>query len=307
MSSRVSFASEKGAEVVVASDEPSEPKSSSPFGRAFYEGKAAYRVWGMWTIFFYSSFLTIFVSFYWNVATTSSLQIVARVIESNHYWVAAHHSYRPLMIYCLFCACIAALHTAQAVVAIAALIGAKWAIMGKRTAGNYDWDKSSYNQRWQLYLACEKLRRHCYGGAGILGLLTGTHYVVMYFRSLGATIGKDCAIFSGGLPSLMFTEPDLLTLGDRVNVDDASLVSHINSRGVFNLNPLVVGDRSVLRSGSRLLSGANMGNDAVLLEHTLVMAGDIVDDGATYQGWPGEEFDGIRAPMSQKAAMASNI
>ena len=47
-------------------------------------------------------------------------------------------------------------------------------------------------------------------------MLTGTHWLVLYFRALGANIGKDCALFAGGAPSLMFTEPDLLTLGDRV-------------------------------------------------------------------------------------------
>lgn len=307
MSSRASFASAKGMNENKRSNEPLATASSSPFGRAFYEGKAPYRVFGLWTIFLYSSFTTIFVAFYWNVATTSSLQIVSRIINADHHVVAQHHWYRPLMIYALFTASIAALHTTQALLAILLLTAAKWILMGRRTTGNYDWDKSSYCQRWQLYLTLEKLRRHCYGTTGIIGLLTGTHYAVMYFRSLGATIGKDCAIFSGGLPSLMFTEPDLLTLGDRVNVDDASLVSHINSRGVFNLNPLVVGDRSVLRSGSRLLSGAQMGKDAVLLEHTLVMAGDIVDDEATYQGWPGDAFEGVRAPMSQKALMRSRM
>ncbi len=111
---------------------------------------------------------------------------------------------------------------------------------------------------------------------------------------MGATIGKDCALFAGGRPSLMFTEPDLLMLGDRVSVDDASLVGHVNSRGKFSLNELSVGDRSVLRSGSRLLSGARMGRDCVLLEHTLIMAGDVADDGVTYQGWPADVFRGDR-------------
>ncbi|GAB7347116.1 hypothetical protein MBLNU459_g3241t1 [Dothideomycetes sp. NU459] len=290
MSSRASLASFQASQ---------QNATSTPFGRAFYEGKAPYRVFGIFTIFLYSSFVTIFTSVYWNVATTSSVQVVARIIDHTEWdFVADGHAYRPVLIFALFTFSISILMTVQAVVAIATVIIAKWLIMGRRKAGNYDWDKSSYCQRWQLFLTIEKLRRHCYGGHGILGLLTGTHFVVLYFRALGATIGKDCAIFAGGLPSLMFTEPDLLTLGDRVSVDDASLVSHINSRGVFNLNPLVVGDRSVLRSGARLLSGAQMGKDSVLLEHTLVMAGDVVDDGCTYQGWPGDSFRGERAPLS---------
>ena len=130
-------------------------------------------------------------------------------------------------------------------------------------------------------------------------MLTGTHWLTLYFRALGAKIGKDCALFAGGEPSLMFTEPDLLTLGDRVSVDDASLVCHINTRGKFDLNPLYVGSRSVLRSGSRLLSGARMEEDTCLLEHTLVMGGDVVDAGSTSQGWPAEEFQGSRLPTLQ--------
>ena len=77
-------------------------------------------------------------------------------------------------------------------------------------------------------------------------------------------------------------------------VDDASLVAHVNSRGNFSLSELSVGDRSVLRSGSRLLAGARMGMDACLLEHTLVVAGDGVDDGGTWQGWPADVFEGER-------------
>lgn len=283
--------------MTVTEKEAAAASSSSPFGRAFYEGKAPYHVFGLWTIFLYSSFSTIFVAFYWNVSSVASLQIVARLIDSGHP-VYGHSPWRPVLIFSLFTAFIAIIHTAQAILAITMVIAAKWALLGRRQVGNYDWDKSSYCQRWQLFLTFEKLRRQCYSGNGILGMLTGSHYAVMYFRALGANIGKDCSLFSGGLPSLMFTEPDLLTLGDRVAVDDASLVSHINSRGVFNLNPLVVGDRSVLRSGARLLSGANMGEDATLLEHTLVMAGDIVDDGTTYQGWPGEAFEEERVPRN---------
>lgn len=179
-------------------------------------------------------------------------------------------------------------------IALGVCICAKWLLVGQREQGDYDWDKSSYCQRWQILLTIERIRHKQVGGEDILSLLTGTHYFSTYFRLLGAKIGKDCALFAGGEISLSFTEPDLLTLGDRVAVDDASLVAHINSRGNFKLNPLVVGDRSVLRTGSRLLSGAVMGDDSCLLEHTLVMAGDEVDNGTTCQGWPADDFAGSR-------------
>lgn len=259
----------------------------TPFGRAFYEGKAPYFVLGQFSIFLYSTFTTIFVQLYWNVGTLSTIvlsQIVNRTDEFHPRW------YRPLKIYILDVALLSAFYSILSILAISITIAAKWILLGRRRKGNYDWDKSSYCQRWQIFLTVEAIRRRCFSGNGILGMLTGTHFCVLYFRALGATIGKDCALFAGGRPSLVFTEPDLLTLGDRVGCDDCSLVGHLNSRGHFTLNTLEVGNGSVLRSGSRVLSGAKMGESSMLLEHTLIMAGDAADDGVTYQGWPADVY-----------------
>lgn len=75
----------------------------------------------------------------------------------------------------------------------------------------------------------------------MLGPITGSAYIVWFYRALGAKIGKNCSIWAGGRPGLM-TEPDLVTLGDRVCLDDCSVVAHINSRGKFALNHLNVAD-----------------------------------------------------------------
>lgn len=64
--------------------------------------------------------------------------------------------------------------------------------------------------------------------------------MVLYLRALGAKIGKDCSISAGGYMLLM-TEPDLVELGDKVSLDDCSVVAHINSRGKFALNRLKIG------------------------------------------------------------------
>lgn len=274
-----------------------ESESSSPFGRAFYYKQAPYHVLGPFAIFCYSATLTVISQFYWNVPSISSIQLTDLIVQKFfltkrlsmfEYW----HWYDPFVLWGWMTLFISVLTTIQAIVAIAVVIGSKWALLGRRQPGNYDWDKSSYCQRWQIFLGIERFRRACYRGHGILGMLTSTHWVVMYFRAMGANIGKDCALFANGDPSLYFTEPDLLTLGDRVTVDDASLVGHVNTRGRFDLNRLNVGDRCVLRTGSRLLSGANMEKDSCLMEHTLVMGGDLVNEGETMQGWPAGVFTG---------------
>ena len=278
-------------------EEPPASDSVSPFGRAFYLNLASYRVMGQFTIFMYSTFITVFTAFYWNVPSISSIQAVNALMNqfvprTINLW------YNVAIVYGLTTVCIAILTTLQSLLAILIVIAAKWIIMGRRKPGNYDWDKSSYCQRWQLFLCVEKLRRHCYRGNGILGMLTGTRWIVWYFKALGATIGKDVSLFANGRPNLMFTEPDLITLGDRVVIDDASVVGHINTRGKFDLNRLEIGDRCVMRTGSRLLSGAQMKDDSCLLEHTLIMGGDVVENKWTMQGWPAERFRGERLKVT---------
>jgi acetyltransferase-like isoleucine patch superfamily enzyme len=155
----------------------------------------------------------------------------------------------------------------------------KWLLFGRRKQGDYNWDKSSYCQRWQAYLSIISLRIES------MQHLRGSYFLVAYFRALGCNIGKRVCLYPTGSDPMM-TEPDLVKIGNDVSIDVASIVAHINSRGLFSLNPLVIGDRCVLRAESRVLSGAQLENDSTLLEHTLIVSGDIVDEGSTMQGWP---------------------
>ncbi|KAM0443254.1 hypothetical protein ACHAQK_003617 [Fusarium lateritium] len=276
-----------------SSDEKDSTQDLSPFGRAFYLKLAPYHVLGPFVIFCYSAFLTVFTAAYWDAPSVASIQIVNLMLKQP-LLIERSEASDVAALFCMMFICIAIITTIQSVLALAIMIVSKWGLMGRRTPGNYDWDKSPYCQRWQIFLSIERLRRKCYNRNGVLNLLTGTSWIVYYFKLMGAKIGKDCALFANGQPSLMFTEPELITLGDRVVVDDASVVAHINTRGKFDLNKVEIGDRCVLRTGSRLLSGAQMKNDSCLLEHTLIMGGDVVEEKWTMQGWPAERFTASR-------------
>lgn len=110
-------------------------------------------------------------------------------------------------------ALLSALYAILSLLAIFIVIAAKWAILGRRRPGSYNWDESSYCQRWQVLLACQTLLRNGSGSpGGVLGMLTGTHYLVLYFRALGARLGKDCALFAGGRPGLSTLIPYFVSL-----------------------------------------------------------------------------------------------
>jgi len=163
----------------------------------------------------------------------------------------------------------------------------KWVIMGRRKPGEYDWDKSSYCQRWQIYLAVTGILRNAYFNRGILEHMTGSAYLVWWFRAHGAHIGKNVCLYPRAADPMM-TEPELIQIGDKACVDNASMIAHINARGYFSLNQTVVGPEATLRSWSRLLSGSAMMPRSMILEHTCVLGGDVVDEDSTWQGWPGE-------------------
>ncbi|KAI9371943.1 hypothetical protein BJX61DRAFT_553304 [Aspergillus egyptiacus] len=275
-------------------DTATSPRDTTrPFGRAFYQGMADFFVIPIPGIVVYSTFFVILSTVWRLLSVLSGLLVLAEALRKN-YRAFDDEWWRPFAVYGIFCAVVCAVTFVQTIVGVAVVISAKWLLMGRRREGSYHWDRSSYNQRWQLFLTVETLIKDSYRGIGVLPMLSGTAYLNLYYRLMGATIGKDCALLANGNPNILLTEPDMVTLGDRVAVDDASLVCHLNTRGEFELHPLVVGDRSILRTGSRLMSAASMGKDACLLEHTLVLSGDHVDDACTVQGWPAEPFVGKR-------------
>lgn len=287
----VSFgkASKEGKETMNAGDED---ETVTPFGRAFYKRKASFFVLPYIVLVGINLLMAIFSSAYWAtaaVATVLLLNLLRQQFEYTAGGIFNDHWYRPGLVYAFIAVAFIIVLSIQAVLAFAWVIGTKWAIIGRRREGRYDWDKSSYCQRWQLHLTVQRLLGKGFGGH-IIGTLSGTAYVVTYLRMLGAKIGKDCAIWAGGKPSLQLTEPELVTMGDHVSIDDCSVVAHINSRGRFSLNRLRIGDGCALRTGSRLLSGASMEPRSMLLEHTLVASGEIAEAGAVYAGWPARQL-----------------
>lgn len=97
----------------------------------------------------------------------------------------------------------------QVVGAILWVIVTKWLVIGQRKERRSAWDESSYCQPWQLHLTLSRPLHRSYDNGGILGPITGSAYIVWYFRALGAVIGPDVSMFAGDKAGSM-TEPDLV-------------------------------------------------------------------------------------------------
>lgn len=295
----VSFGKSQASE----EDDLNEDSTITPFGRAYYKRQANYFVMPYLMIVALHVLIMAITAAYWAggfAATIVAINEIFKAYSDRSYWLFADHWYRPAFIYLAICIFFVVILPCQALISLGWVVGTKWLIIGRRREGRYNWDMSSYCQRWQTHLLMQRPAMQGFGGH-IFQNLSGTAYVVWYLRALGARIGKDCAIWAGGKPSLQLTEPDLVTMGDRVSLDDCSVVAHINSRGQFSLNRLRIGDGCAMRTGSRLLSGASMEPQSMLLEHTLVASGEITESWAVYGGWPARRLKMRRNPEATKA------
>ncbi|KAI9207543.1 uncharacterized protein BJ171DRAFT_596561 [Polychytrium aggregatum] len=271
--------------------------TTTPFGKAFYNRDAEFRVIPMWACILYNIAFEAIRTVYWTTP------LIIAMISADRFFLMRNlaDTTTQVIAHVIIVFVCAGAFSIFAFLAMAFEVSVKWTLFGRRKPGRYDWDKSSYCQRWQILIAAHSLR------GDLLEYIRGSWYIVHYFRSLGCRIGKRVCLYpTGGDP--MMTEPDLVKIGDDVAIDVASVVCHINSRGQFSLNPLVIGNGSVLRAESRLLSGAEMEPDSTLLEHTLVVSGELVEGGSTWQGWPGTvvELESISAYPPSNASQTGS-
>ncbi|KAL0576753.1 hypothetical protein V5O48_005243, partial [Marasmius crinis-equi] len=258
----------------------------TPFGRAFYQRKADYFVYPYIFVLFVNVFVSALSAAFWSIAAAVAAQLLRQLhIHFRHIGLFHGKWYTFGVLYGFIASCFIFMLSIQVILALLWVIVTKWIVIGRRQSGQYHWDKSSYCQRWQLHLTLSLPLYKGYGNGGVLAPLTGTVFIVWFYRALGAKIGRDCTIFPCGKPGLM-TEPDLVELGDEVSLDHCSVVAHINSRGNFALNALKIGNGCALRAGSRLLSGASMDDSSMLCEHTLLTSGEVAEAGQVYVGWP---------------------
>lgn len=263
-----------------------------PFGRAFYKRKANYFVFPLAFIiicnFLFLSIGTILSS----TPILGALQLTALIIQRVTQNRSVAHSI--LLLFGFF----SMLYALMATLILCLEIAVKWALIGRRKPGTYNWDTSSYCQRWQILIGIQNMGRN-----SVLDLIGGSSWIVLFFRAMGCTIGQRVCLYpNGGDPVL--TEPDLVVLEDDVAVDKASLVCHLNTLGEFTLNPLWIGAGSILQNDSRLAPGATMLENCTLLDRSYIIQGEITEAGSVWQGYPAisTSFDEQYAMFETKSA-----
>jgi non-ribosomal peptide synthetase-like protein len=150
---------------------------------------------------------------------------------------------------------------------------AKWIMIGKYRAGKYP--------LWGLYYIRFWLVARLMA-VSPLPFLSGTPFLALYMRLLGARIGRGCHLASGRLHL-----PDLIEIGDEVSIGyGAAIETYVVRNGWLYLEPIRIEKEAFIGAGAVLLPGSKVGEGAMILEQSLVGEGQVIPDKETWSGSP---------------------
>lgn len=266
-------------------DAANEGTKMRPFGRVFYsssggccsgQGSTPYTVLS-WQVILA---INVFAHIAWSPILTSHRWLALVLVRDSFSEVEELGFIHQKLWLVLLVACMS-VHFMTLPLSVLVDVILKWVLVGQRRPGVFTWETSSYCQCWKMYSALKGVV-HANQSLTPWG---GSQWIVLYYRMLGAKIGTNVCLYPWG-SSPMMTEPDLVTIGDGACIEAAHIVAHTNVMGVFRLDKLEIGSYCTMRDNSRLISGGVLMDCSTLMEHSLVMPGDVVAEGARWQGWP---------------------
>jgi non-ribosomal peptide synthetase-like protein len=120
-----------------------------------------------------------------------------------------------------------------------------------------------------------------------LDALQGTPLLPLYYRLLGAKVGKGLYVHTTGL-----IEFDLVTIGDYCCINqDAVLQTHLFEDRVLKASNLTVGDRCDIGAYSIILYDSRMEDHSHLDSLSLLMKGETLPANTAWAGIPAKRSD----------------
>lgn len=255
-----------------------------PFGRAFYQGKASYYVWPLSWIVAASLVLKILIATFHSLPLLASFHGAALILygtSANRFELAPYTDFASIYRHVMEVFVVA--NILRVGVWLAIELVAKWTLLGRRQPGTYNYDETSYGQRWELYQLICKVRK--FSRFNFLQFFYGTPYMSWYFRWNGGVIGENVCLYPSGADPFM-PEPDLTTIGKGCVIDCASLVCHLNTRGNFDLAPIVLQDNCTLQCRSRAQQGVVVETGSQLMAKSVAMTGEVLEACSVWVGCP---------------------
>lgn len=157
-------------------------------------------------------------------------------------------------------------------------VGAKWLLIGKAEPGAYPLWGWTHLRYWLAQ------RFHGLSGAAALA---GSPCMSLYYRFMGARVGKNCVIDTAHCSAW-----DLVTIGDESCIGaDTQLQGSRVERGLLLVGGVEIGDQCFIGIHSALGLNVRMEPGAVLDDQSLLPDGQVLRGSGTFRGSPAQAAD----------------
>ncbi|MBA3536015.1 MAG: amino acid adenylation domain-containing protein [Tatlockia sp.] len=198
----------------------------------------------------------------------SAWQLLAIIIFYN--WITAFSSSFSVKALEIFLA----VFIAMPILSMAFVIAAKWILVGRVKPGIYKlW--GWFYLRWWL---AKRLQENVFSPSYLLG----SPILPLYYRLLGAKIGKNAYISSASLANL-----DMLTMGDNSSIGfDARLTAYVVEDGWLKIGFIKIGNNCFIGARSVIGLNSTIQDGACLDDMSLLQNGGKIPENQFYSGSP---------------------
>jgi non-ribosomal peptide synthetase-like protein len=167
-------------------------------------------------------------------------------------------------------------------------IAVKWIVIGRYKPGGYPlW--GSYYFRWWFVTTIE--------AAVPIGYMTGTPLLNIYFRLMGAKIGRNVHLGSDS-----FAIYDLVSIGDDSSVNaDSNLLGYTVEDGCLKIGKIEIGKRCFVGTRAAVRENTVMEDDAALENLSLLSGGATIPKGEVWEGAPAARKETLRAEKGSRS------
>jgi non-ribosomal peptide synthetase-like protein len=154
-------------------------------------------------------------------------------------------------------------------------LAVKWLLIGRFRPGRYPlW--GWYFCRWWLVRKIQEMAP--------LALFSGSPFLPLYLRLLGARIGSSCHIGTSRIHL-----PDLVEIGAGVSLGyGVEVVPFVVEGGWLEMAPIRIAAASFVGANAVLLAGGRIGRGSKLAEQSLLARGQVIPDQEMWAGSPSE-------------------
>ena len=149
----------------------------------------------------------------------------------------------------------------------------------KEWRGNY---YSAESLKWFFHNGLTYLARYTF-----LEFVTPSPLGLLFYKMMGMKIGKGTVI-----NSTWISDPSMIDMGHKVTIGGSvTIVAHYGQGGLLVIAPVKIGSNCTIGLKATIMGGCEIGDNAKLLPHSVLLPKTVVPPGETWGGVPAQKID----------------